>query len=315
MRTVGGVMSGVAVAAMISGVAAGAEQAAAVSDSVVADESGKPGAVPEGYRLVWSQEFDGAGDPDPAVWVHEEGFKRNNELQWYRRENATLEDGMLVIEGRRERVANPGYEEGSGNWRKRRRYAEYTSASLTTRGTHEWRYGVFEMRAKIDIRDGLWPAWWSLGSARPWPGCGEIDMMEYYQGVVLANACWKKKGDRWAQHWDSSKTPVGELDEGGDPETAEADWAGRFHTWRMVWTADAIELSCDGVVLNTIDVTKTWNPDGSNPFREPHFMLVNLAIGGNQGGDPSATEFPSRYEIDYIRVYQDEADLDTTERD
>ena len=124
--------------------------------------------------------------------------------------------------------------------------------------------------------------------------------MEYYEGVLLANACWKKKGGRWAQHWDSTRTPIGELGTGADPDA----WAGRFHVWRMEWTADRVDLYCDGVLLNTIDVTKTFNPDGSNPFREPHYMLVNLAIGGTQGGDPSETDFPARYEIDYIRVYQ-----------
>lgn len=275
----------------------------AIGAGAVAEESDAAvtrGEIPEGHRLVWAQEFDEPGEPDRAVWNHEEGFKRNNELQWYQRENATVENGMLVIEGRRERLENPGFEAGSKDWRKKRRFADYTAASLTTKGTHEWQYGVFEMRARVDTSEGLWPAWWSLGSARPWPGCGEIDMMEYYRGMVLANACWQKKGGRWAQHWDSTKTPVGELDEGGDPDA----WAGRFHTWRMEWTEDRIDLYCDGRLLNTIDVTKTFNPDGTNPFREPHYMLVNLAIGGMQGGDPSETDFPSRYEIDYIRVYQ-----------
>lgn len=252
--------------------------------------------LPDGYALVWAQDFDTPGDPDPAVWNYETGFSRNKELQWYQRDNARVENGMLVIEGRRERVENPGFEAGSTDWRTRRRHAEYTAASLTTKGTHEWLYGVFEMRARIDTRPGLWPAWWTLGAARPWPGCGEIDIMEYYRGILLANTCWKKPGGRWSQHWDSTKTPLADL--GGE------SWSDAFHVWRMDWTRDRIDLYCDGRLLNSIDVTATTNPDGSNPFREPHYMLVNLAIGGTQGGSPADTEFPARYEIDYIRVYQ-----------
>ncbi len=264
---------------------------------------GEPAAVsPEGYRLVWAQEFSGEGDPDPRVWGHETGFSRNRELQWYQRENARLENGMLVIEGRRKRVENPGFEAGSDDWRAKHRFAEYTSASLTTKGKHEWLYGIFEMRARFETRDGLWPAWWTLGSARPWPGCGEIDIMEYYRGMLLANACWKAEGGRWSQEWDSSRTPIDELS--GSSETT--DWASEFHVWRMEWTEDRVDLFVDGRLLNSIDVSTTINPDGSNPFREPHYMLVNLAIGGTQGGDPAQTEMPTRYEIDYIRVFQAE---------
>ncbi len=257
-------------------------------------------AAPPGYRLVWAEEFERDGAPDPETWGFEEGFSRNEELQWYQADNAVVRDGLLVIEARRERVVNPNHEPGSRNWKTRRPHAEYTSSSLRTRGKREWLYGVFEMRARIDTRPGLWPAWWTLGSARPWPGSGEIDIMEYYDGVLLANACWQAEGGRWAQHWDATRTPLAELDEAGDAEA----WSAEFHVWRMEWTEDEIRLFVDDRLLNTIDVQRTVNPDGSNPFREPHYMLVNLAVGGSQGGDPSGTEFPARYEIDYIRVYQ-----------
>ncbi|MEL6330141.1 MAG: glycoside hydrolase family 16 protein [Planctomycetota bacterium] len=258
----------------------------------------------DGYRLVWSREFDTDGRPDPDTWTYERGFSRNNELQWYQEDNAFIEGGSLVIEARRERVRNPGYRPGADGWRQKRRYAEYTSSSLTTRESREWLYGRFELRAKIDIRPGMWPAWWTVGRARAWPGSGEIDMMEYYRGMILANAAWKSRGgDRWSAEWDSVRVPVEDLAE-GSPES----WADEFHVWRMDWTEDAIRLYLDGELLNEIDLSETINPDGSNPFREPHFMLINLAIGGNNGGDPSETEFPARYEIDYVRVYQRDAD-------
>lgn len=269
--------------------------------------AGDPGSVyaDEGYALVWAEEFDVDGVPDPSVWSFERGFSRNEEAQWYQAENATVQDGLLVIEARRERVTNPGFEGGSSDWRKKRRFGEYTSSSLTTRGKHAWLYGRFEMRGRIDIRAGLWPAWWTVGSPPRdgigWPASGEIDMMEYYRGMVLANAAWKKRGGgRWAAEWDAVRTPVEEL--AGD-ESPEA-WAQRFHVWRMDWNEESIELSIDGVVLNTIDLSETVNPDGTNPFRWPHHMIVNLAIGGQQGGDPSETAFPARYEVDWIRVYR-----------
>ena len=141
-----------------------------------------------GYKLVWSDEFNKHGRPDPNKWTYERGFVRNRELQWYQPENARCENGLLIIEGRRERKVNPRYRPDSRNQMERREYAEYTSASLTTRGLHSWQYGRFEMRGRIDTRDGLWPAFWTLGVEGPWPGCGEIDIMEYYRGMLLANA-------------------------------------------------------------------------------------------------------------------------------
>ncbi len=286
-------------------VAACAASAACADPATTAGAAATAGSADaEGFRLVWSQEFDADGPPDPAVWVPEVGFARNEEAQWYQADNAAVRDGLLVIEARRERVDNPGHVSGSRRWQTARTHAEITSASLTTRGTATWLYGRFVMRARIDIRPGLWPAWWTLGDARPWPGCGEIDIMEYYAGNVLANACWQSAAGRWGQHWDSVRVPVATL---AEDTHADADaWAREFHVWQMDWTEDEIRLSLDGKVLNVTDVRKTVNPDGSNPFREPHSMLVNLAVGGVNGGPFDQTQFPARFEVDYIRVYQRE---------
>lgn len=254
-----------------------------------------------GYQLVWADEFDTDGRPNPENWRFEEGFRRNRELQWYQPENAFVEDGRLIIEGRRETKPNPNHEEGSPHWQRNRKTIQYTSASLKTEGRHTWQYGRFEVRARIRTRDGLWPAIWFLGVEGEWPSNGEIDLMEFYDNHILANACWGTR-ERWKAEWDTGKIPLHEL---GDPDT----WEQEFHVWRMDWDEKAIRLYLDGRLLNTIDLRKTLNPTDEfggpgNPFHQPHYLLLNLAIGGDNGGDPSDTEFPTRYEIDYVRVYR-----------
>jgi beta-glucanase (GH16 family) len=245
--------------------------------------------------LVFADEFNIDGRPDPNNWTYERGFIRNNELQWYQPENASCENGWLIIEGRREKKPNPNYRPQSRRWQQSREFAEYTSACLLSRGLQEWLYGRFEIRAKIDARPGLWPAIWTLGSARGWPGCGEIDIMEYYDDSLLANACWSD-GTR-TPAWDTMKIPLADF--GG------SEWAAKPHVWRMDWDADSIRLYVDDQLLNTIEIDKTVHPElNITPFHEPHYILLNLAIGGTRGGDPTNTTFPSRYEIDYVRVWQ-----------
>lgn len=253
------------------------------------------GADDGAYQLIWADEFEREGAPDPANWTYERGFVRNDELQWYQRENAFCEDGLLVIEARRETLSNPNYDPTSRRWDRRRSHAEYTSASVVTRGRHEWRYGRFVMRGKIDTRPGMWPAFWTLGSARGWPGCGEIDIMEYYEGILLANACWQGLHET---KWDSTERPIKSFPDPG--------WSNKFHEWQMDWDRERIRLYVDDQPLNEIDVTAAVNAscDKAHPFREPHFILLNLALGGTRGGDPSSTKFPARFEIDYVRVYQ-----------
>ncbi len=256
-----------------------------------------PDTEAAGYKRVWADEFNQDGPPDPDNWVFERGFVRNNELQWYRPDNARCENGLLIIEARRERFPNPDHDPRSRSWRRTRPFVEYTSSCLTTRGKHEWTYGRFEIKARIDTRPGLWPAIWTLGSSRSWPRCGEIDIMEYYTGEILANACWAA-GRRWRGAWDTVRKPVAQLGGG--------DWPGRFHIWTMDWDPVSITIYVDGLLLNEIELEKTVNDRGrgANPFTEPHYILLNLALGGTRGGDPSDTEFPARFEVDYVRVYQ-----------
>lgn len=264
---------------------------------------GEPSAAPcapprAEYELVWSDEFEEDGRPDPANWTYERGFVRNRELQWYQPDNAWCEDGLLIIEARRERVPNPRHDPEGRDWRSRRGHAEYSSASVTTRGVHAWQYGRFEIRARIDTRRGLWPAFWTLGVDGRWPATGEVDIMEYYRGMLLANVAWASAEPGRAL-WDDTRKPITEL--------GDADWSEQFHVWRMDWNEDEIRLYVDDILLNVVDLDETLNEDGSarNPLRQPHYLILNLAVGGTNGGDPAATGFPARYEIDYVRVYRE----------
>ena len=248
------------------------------------------------WKLVWADEFDTDGAPNAANWNFEKGFVRNEEEQWYQSENARVENGTLIIEARRARQPNPNYEAGSTDWRKKRLFADYTASSLTTNGKHSWTYGRFELRGKIDTAPGLWPAFWTLGTQGEWPANGEIDIMEFYKGDLLANIAWGTE-KRWTAKWNTGKKPIKEFN---DP-----DWAKKFHTWRMDWDEKWIRLYVDDVLLNEQDLSKTINADGRNPFiNSPQFIIVNLAVGGQNGGDPSKTVFPARFEVDWVRVYQ-----------
>jgi len=248
------------------------------------------------YKLVWSDEFNKDGPPDSSNWTYENGFVRNQELQWYQPENARCENGYLIIEARREEKPNPAYVPGSKDWRTDRPIINYTSACLITRGRKTWQYGRFEMKAKIDISPGLWPAWWTLGTAGKWPANGEIDIMEYYRKRLLANiACLNKEhGAEWFSNTFSTDSLGGKK------------WSAKFHIWRMDWTKEFIALYVDNQLLNKVSLDSLINKDGSgfNPFKQPHYMLLNLAIGGTSGGDPSDTPFPKEFVIDYVRVYQ-----------
>jgi beta-glucanase (GH16 family) len=258
-----------------------------------ADVSDEP---PAGYRLVWQDEFNADGRPDPANWTYEHGFVRNEEFQWYQPENASCAHGKLIIESRREKKTNPGYREGSKDWRRKRPEADYTSASLTTRGIHSWKYGYFSMRGRIDTRPGIWPAWWTLGVSRRWPANGEIDIMEYYAGHVNANVAWE--GAEGSASWATVFKPIAEFD---DPT-----WSDKFHLWAMEWTREFIHLYLDGTLMNSVDLRRTHNKrsNGFNPFHQPVYMILNQAIGGHSGGNPEHTQFPSRFEVDYVRAYQ-----------
>ncbi|MBN1756979.1 MAG: family 16 glycosylhydrolase [Chitinispirillaceae bacterium] len=239
----------------------------------------------ENYQLIWSDEFETDGLPDASNWGYEEGCSiRNSELQYYaraRQENSRVENGFLIIEARRENMNG----------------CAYTAASMITRGKREFMYGIFEIRAKIDVRKGSWPAFWTLGITEEWPSNGEVDIMEYYNGYLHANVAWGTD-TRWEGKWDSQTRAVG------------SDFSDDFHIWRMHWTEDFIDLWVDDFKQNSTDLSTTINGSLAtlkNPFHQKAYILVNQAIGAN-GGDPSGTSFPIQYIVDYVRVYQEGRD-------
>jgi beta-glucanase (GH16 family) len=260
------------------------------------------GAWAADWKLVWSDEFDHPGLPDPAKWDYEEGFLRNNEQQFYTRgrtENARVENGMLVIEARKERLKNPSFDpnaQGFGSAGRRREYAEYTSASLTTRGKASWTYGRIEVRAKLPSARGTWPAIWTLGTNGNrvrWPECGEIDIMEFVgfdPGVIHANIHTKKY---------NHVMKTGKGDKITIPDASEA-----FHVYALEWDRDHLDFFVDDQKYFT------YRNEGSGgdawPYDQDQYLILNLAIGGAWGGAKGIDEssFPQRYYIDYVRVYQ-----------
>jgi beta-glucanase (GH16 family) len=247
--------------------------------------------APPGYKLAWSDEFDRPGLPDPTKWGYEVGYVRNHESQYYTRarmENARVENGMLVIEARKEHYKIP---ESSGRARGgSKEYAEYTSAALVTQHKTSWKYGRIEARAKLPHGLGTWPAFWTLGEQRGWPACGEIDIMEFVghtPGKVFATVHYQKDG----KHASS-----------GHSLDVTAPWDA-FHVYAVEWTPESMDFYFDQTKYHSFTVSAAEN-EGQNPFQMPHYLLLNLALGGDWGRKIDDSMLPQKFYVDYVRVYQ-----------
>jgi beta-glucanase (GH16 family) len=266
---------------------AGLARLAAAADAPPPAESLVP---PAGWQLVWSDEFDVDGLPDPKKWGNDTAFNKkgwfNHEAEYYsppRAENAVVRGGRLLITARRESMST------APDWGGQK----YTSARLLTRGVAEWTYGFFEIRAKLPCGLGTWPAIWMLGSHGDWPANGELDIMEHigrWPGRVLSTI----------------HTPAGSGAHGVGSAVTVPDSCNAFHRYQMRWTERDITFGIDGVNTLTyprLDVgaagaSRAW------PFDEPQFLLLNVAIGGDLGGPVDDGIFPVTMEVDYVRVWQ-----------
>lgn len=248
----------------------------------------------EGYHLVWSEEFNQGSAPDTTYWNFEEGFVRNHEWQYYQKDNAHVHDGILTITARLE----------DGKRLIQGRKLECTSSSINTKGKFEFLYGRLEVRARIPFAKGAWPAIWTLGHTWEWPSGGEIDLMEFYhiQGVphILANFA-HGTDRRWNAAWNSKAIPFEHFLE-QDPYFCD-----KFHVWRMDWDEESISIFLDDELLNQTKIKDTQNKelgDFKSPFQTSQYILLNLAMGGDHGGEVDRKAMPVSYDIDYVRVYQ-----------
>lgn len=252
-------------------------------------------------KLVWADEFDYTGLPDPEKWTYEEGFVRNREAQYYHAEkkaNSWVDNGVLAITALRERGENPRHRQDASerDWQHHRTHYDYTSASVTTRGKAAWTHGRIEVRAKIPTGRGMWPAIWTLGRPDPprgWPACGEIDILENVgmnPHVVHANV----HTDKYNHVRGNGK---------GNNITVDAPYED-FHTYAIDWTGEKIDFYYDDQKYFTYENEHT----GSDawPFDWPHYLILNIAVGGEWGGQQGIddTIFPQVMQIDYVRVYE-----------
>lgn len=240
---------------------------------------------PAGYRLVWADEFTHGTLPDPARWDYDTEANAtgwyNHELQYYaagRPQNAAIADGKLVITARKERLSQ--YSDYGGQ--------DYSSARLITRGRFEFTYGYVEARAKLPCGQGLWPAIWTLGATAPWPKGGEIDIMEHVNSERVVHGTLH------------TQSTAGTAGSGGSARVT--DLCGLYHTYQMDWTASAIRIGVDGRYYHSYP-NRNKGAD-QWPFDAPHYLLVNLAVGGDWPGDPDDGVFPAEFFLDYVRVYQ-----------
>lgn len=258
-----------------------------------------------GYKLEFADEFNSGTVPDADKWQFETGMRRNHEDQVYAVDNATVADGCLVIEARKEQILNPDYQRYSSDWNKKNKYGEYSSASIILKNPYRYHYGVYEVRAKIPVGTGYWPAIWGCGDTYEWPYNGELDILEYYGDALHANLAWGSN-TRWSATWSSKAPKMNEF---------EGDFAAKYHIWRTEWDHNSLRVYVDDRLINETNLDRTvnanpaqswYNVDGYNPYRDPNNKFgvwLNLALGGDNGGSLTNTAFPAKYFVDYVRVY------------
>ncbi|MFP5438188.1 MAG: family 16 glycosylhydrolase [Bacteroidia bacterium] len=245
------------------------------------DPNGTPD--PSYTTLKWSDEFNTDGAPDASKWNMETGNNNgwgNNELQYYRPENAAVSGGTLKITAKRESYNN----------------FNFTSARMQTHNKYDFKYGRVVIKAKLPTGGGTWPALWMLGSnyeTTAWPACGEIDIMEHVgnqQNVIHSTL-----------HYPGNS--------GGNANTSSRTIAGvseGFKIYEFIWSADVLKFYVRDTETGTPTLIKQFtNSTTTHPYFNWNFFLIfNVAVGGNMGGNVDAAFTQSAMEVDYVRVYQ-----------
>jgi beta-glucanase (GH16 family) len=239
----------------------------------------------DGLNLIWEDDFTGT-TVNAANWTFETGTGNNgwgnNELQYYRQENTSLQDGHLVITAKKEAFSG----------------SAYTSSRMISKDKRAMQYGRVDIRAALPKGQGIWPALWMLGanfSSVGWPQCGEIDIME-----LIGGAGNRDKTVYGTLHWDNAGTH--QCTCGDDGFTLPSGtFADEFHVFSIVWNTNTITWYVDNVQFHQVDTT----PAAMSEFDADFYFIINLAVGGNWPGNPDAsTVFPQHLIVDYIRVFQ-----------
>ncbi len=237
------------------------------------------------YVLVWSDEFNTPGLPDSTKWSYEVGKIRNQELQYYtkkRLENARIEDTVLILEAKKESYSG----------------ADYTSASIISKGIGDWKYGKIEISAKVPTGKGTWPALWMKPTNNEygdWPKSGEIDIMEYI-GVEPQHLFY-------TAHFEGTGTSGHSSSGSGATSAIQNPWE-KFIKFTLVWTPEKLEWYANDIKFHTYnkpsDDHRVW------PFNKEFYLIFNLAYGGSWGGYDGVddSKLPHKFLIDYVRVYQ-----------
>jgi beta-glucanase (GH16 family) len=244
------------------------------------------------WELVWQDEFDG-DSLDMSKWSFQYGTGSadglvswgNNELQYYtdRPENIYVADGKLHIVARQEQFVN----------------RSYTSARIRTINKGDWKYGRFEIRAKLPEGRGLWPAIWMMPTESVygvWAASGEIDIMELVGHVPDVVHGTLHYGARWPNN----------VERGASYRKTDGKFSDDFHTFSILWRENDIRWYVDGQLYQIRP--GDWYTEGHPfpaPFDQKFHMLLNVAVGGNWPGSPNqSTSFPQEMVVDYVRVYQ-----------
>jgi beta-glucanase (GH16 family) len=248
-----------------------------------------------GFTLVWSDEFNGAdgSSPDASKWTYDTGVGGNgwgnNELETYtnRTKNAQILGGNLAITAVKETYADPSDSV----------MRNYTSARLKTQGLFSQAYGRFEARIKIPAGQGMWPAFWMLGSnigSIGWPKCGEVDIME--------NIGKEPNTVHGSLHGPST---IGQTSDASAPFSLPAgqNFAADFHLYAVEWEPGTVRFYVDSNLYGTFTQSQ-WPAGGTWTFDHPFFIILNVAVGGDWPGSPdNTTVFPQQMLVDYLRVY------------